>query len=235
MSPLSFQGLAATLACLSFAAHVTAAPATTPAHNLFKREINWDASCTRNIPNDPQGRKYKDRAGIAFSDAATMANSIYNALPQDGSLYQGNAAFTHYFDQTDLTQVKNMLQTIYNNNIPSTEDGGYTITVKCGSDQDSTCGTSSVFASTNPRPGDAGQIVLCDFFFIDWGSNPTKSTRYDLTSKLFTTKRGGWCQTGEDFPFFEIAGLTVLHEMTHMDIIGGLAGLSNRPDTDEIG
>lgn len=234
MSPLNLRSLAVAFTCVSLAAHAIAAPATTPVNNLLKREISWDSSCTRKITNDPQGRAYKDKAGIAFSDAATIANNIGTALPSDGSLIQGNAAFTHYFDQTDLTQAQQMWQTIYNNNIPSTEDGGYTITVKCGSDQDRTCSPSTL-ASTNARPGSAGQIVLCDRFFIDWGSLPTQQTQNNLASKPFTSRRGGWCQDGENFPFFEIAGLTVLHEMTHLDTIGQVAGLSARPDSDENG
>ena len=48
-------------------------------------------------------------------------------------------------------------------------------------------------------------------------------------------RRGGWCQDGENFPFFEVAGLTILHEMTHLDIVGSKAGLTDREDEDENG
>lgn len=69
-------------------------------------------------------------------------------------------------------------------------------------------------------------MVFCDLFF-----NPsTKQTKQDLTTKILGPKRGQWCQTGEQLPFFEVAGLTVLHEMTHLDKVGTLAGLSIRPD-----
>ncbi|KAH3934788.1 hypothetical protein JI435_426210 [Parastagonospora nodorum SN15] len=62
--------------------------------------------------------------------------------------------------------------------------------------------------------------------------NNTKQTKQDLSTKEFKSRRGGWCQTGEDFPFFEVAGLTLFHEMTHMHMIGQSAGLTARPDPD---
>jgi hypothetical protein len=71
-------------------------------------------------------------------------------------------------------------------------------------------------------------MVLCDLFF----NKNTVQTKQDLDTKKFETRRGGWCQTGEKFPFFEVAGLTLFHEMTHMHEVGQKAGLTARPDPD---
>jgi hypothetical protein len=61
-------------------------------------------------------------------------------------------SFTHYFGYGDKTPVKNMMQAIYNSRIPDDNEHqgeGYTITIKCGSDQDKdNCG-ASVLAATN--------------------------------------------------------------------------------------
>lgn len=71
-------------------------------------------------------------------------------------------------------------------------------------------------------------MVLCDDFF----RSNTVQTKQDLTSKDYITRRGGWCQTDEKFPFFEVAGLTMFHEMTHLHIVGQKAGLPSNPDPD---
>lgn len=64
--------------------------------------------------------------------------------------------FSHYFDDGDKDQVKNMMQIIYNSRIPNDDNHagqGYDISIKCGSDQDkNNCG-ASVFAATDPEPG----------------------------------------------------------------------------------
>lgn len=50
-----------------------------------------------------------------------------------------------------------MMQAIYNSRIPDDDEHqgeGYTITIKCGSDQDkANCG-ASVLAATSPKPDD---------------------------------------------------------------------------------
>ena len=211
---------------------VSAIPAKSSnyANHLQRRQPTWDASCNRKIPSDPKGRTYRDKAGQAFADASTVANKIAGSL-KDGSKFSASTAFSHYFDSDDFGLVESMLEAIAEDNDPSDDTSvGYSYLVKCGSDQAPECGPMSL-ALTNPRPGNAGQMVLCDRFF-----NPnTKETKNDLNSKPSTNKRGGWCQSNEKFDFFEVAGLTILHEMTHLDIVGSKAGLSNRPDGDDNG
>lgn len=55
----------------------------------------------------------------------------------------------------------------------------------------------------------------------------------DVTSKLSTTddiyveparrNAKGWCKIGAKFKDFSVGGLTLLHEMTHLDAVGKLA------------
>ena len=71
-------------------------------------------------------------------------------------------------------------------------------------------------------------MVLCDRFF----NANTQQTKQDLQTKKLGPGRGEWCQTGEEFPFFEIAGLTLFHEMTHLHDVGLRAGLPSYPDPD---
>lgn len=71
-------------------------------------------------------------------------------------------------------------------------------------------------------------MVLCDRFF----NKNTAQTKQDLQSKKLDNSRSGWCQTGKEFPFFEIAGLTMFHEMTHLHEVGQRASLDSHPDPD---
>lgn len=71
-------------------------------------------------------------------------------------------------------------------------------------------------------------MVLCDLFF----KSDTKQTKQDIDTKEFKSGRRGWCNTDEEFPYFEVAGLTLFHEMTHMHDVGQRAELVARPDPD---
>ncbi|KAI8629105.1 hypothetical protein F5Y19DRAFT_475666 [Xylariaceae sp. FL1651] len=71
-------------------------------------------------------------------------------------------------------------------------------------------------------------MVFCDRFF----SSTTAQTKQDLMSEKVGPRRGERCRKDEKLPFFEVAGLTVLDEITHLDIVGSQAGLSNPPDPD---
>ncbi|KAI1172026.1 hypothetical protein F4777DRAFT_23139 [Nemania sp. FL0916] len=217
------------LAALGFAAAVPTGEVKRDVHQLFARGQSWDASCDRVIPGSPEKKKYKDKLSKAFADAGTLAQVAQNEKDGSGKSFTDSTAFSHYFGDGDKDTAKQMLQAIYNDRIP--DDGnhsgeGYTIKVKCGSDQDDACGTS-VLAATSPKPGDT-TMVFCDRFF----KADTKETKQDLDSKGKGDKRGQWCQSGEQFPFFEVAGLTVFHEMTHLHVVGQQAGLSSRPDPD---
>ncbi|KAI0405282.1 hypothetical protein F4802DRAFT_597409 [Xylaria palmicola] len=194
-------------------------------HHLFARGTNYDASCDRKIPGSD--KIFKDKISKAFGDAGALALATQTGEDSKGNAFTESTAFSHYFSDGEKDQVKNMMQAIYNNRVPDDGDGqGYTITVKCGSDQDDECGPS-VLAATSAKPGET-TMVFCDRFF----SANTAQTKQDLSSKQLGTRRGQWCQSGENFPFFEVAGLTVFHEMTHLHVVGQQAGLTARPDPD---
>ncbi|KAI1172679.1 hypothetical protein F4777DRAFT_601370 [Nemania sp. FL0916] len=199
-------------------------------------------TCDRTIADT--GKTYKDKLQQAFADVGTLAVEVQNGkdendhafteniLPLLWSWRQGNC---HTYDTTiydDRVGVggdgkhdqADVCRSSNSSSCGSTSLDGYTITVNCGSDQDSTCDKSTL-ASTNAQPG-ATVITFCDRFF----SANTVETRQDLTSKTIGSKRGQWYQEREKFGFFEVAALTVFHEMTHLDIVGQKAGLSSRPD-----
>ncbi|KAF3015289.1 hypothetical protein E8E14_007472 [Neopestalotiopsis sp. 37M] len=200
----------------------------TTLHQLSRRGVSYDASCDRKISGSD--KVYKDKVQTAFADAGQLAQWTQQGKDSKGNAFTESTAFTHYFGDGDKDQVKSMMQAIYNSRIPddSNHEGqGYTITIKCGSDQDKdNCG-ASVLAATSPKPDDP-TMVLCDRFF----SANTVQTKQDLSTKKIGSRRGQWCQPGEQFPFFEVAGLTMFHEMTHLDVVGSMAGLSSRDDPD---
>lgn len=74
----------------------------------------------------------------------------------------------------------------------------------------------------------AFKIVLCDCFF----RNSKPRTKNNFQTKKFDNSRNGWCQPNEEFPFFEIAGLTIFYEMTHLHTVSQRAGLKAFPNPD---
>ncbi|KAK8057100.1 hypothetical protein PG996_011037 [Apiospora saccharicola] len=196
-------------------------------HEIVAREARYDQSCSRKIPGTD--KTYEPKARKALSDATQLALVALEGYNLEVNGFAESSAFSHYFGPGDTDQVKNMMQAISNIRLPVDDDDdgsqGYFVDIKCGSDQDKEeCGRS-VLAVTNAKPGET-VVVLCDKFFSD----KTVQTKQDLESKTFGTRRGQWCQTGENFPFFEVAGLTLFHELTHLHTVGQRAGLSERPD-----
>ncbi|KAK7909013.1 SGNH hydrolase [Apiospora marii] len=196
-------------------------------NHLVARTARYDQSCSRKIPGSD--KTYESKVRTAFTDASQLALVTQEGQDSNGNAFTESTAFSHYFGDGDKDQVKKMMQVIYNSRLPVDDnDGGqgYFIDIKCGSDQDDEC-EASVLAATSAKPGETS-MVLCDRFF----SANTVQTKQDLDSKKIGTRRGQWCQTGEKFPFFEVAGLTLFHEMTHLHVVGQRAGLTARPDPD---
>ncbi|KAJ2985357.1 hypothetical protein NUW58_g5577 [Xylaria curta] len=160
-------------------------------HHLFARGENYDASCDRKIPGTDN--LFKNKISTAFADVGTLALVAQNGKDSNGNSFTESTAFSHYFGEGEKDQAKNMIQAIYNDRIPDDSNNGgqgYTITVKCGSDQDDECGPS-VLAATSAKPGET-TMVFCDRFF----SANTAQTKQDLSTKKLGTRRGQWCQTG---------------------------------------
>lgn len=191
-------------------------PAASPnSTSLQEREIVDSVSCLRLIPSsDPQSRRlYKEKLAAAFYDARKMAAQALD----DG--FPKSTAYSHYFRPQDYPQVHRMFRVIVDtiNDTPEDPINRYAVQVTCGDDQNAECPVMRVFAVADEWPG--GKISFCDIFF----STRTDETRMDLGHRGFDAS--GWCRPYETFDFFEVAGVTVLHEMTHLSDLAVRAGL----------
>ncbi|CAG8961996.1 hypothetical protein HYFRA_00014104 [Hymenoscyphus fraxineus] len=200
-------------------------------HRLVSRGAQYDTSCDRKIPGSD--KTYKEKAQTALGDAGKLAQNTQNGKDLKGNAFTESTAFSHYFGDGDKDTVKTMMQVIYNERIPSDANHageGYNFAILCGDDKDDECGPS-VLAATSANPK-ISSMVLCDRFF----SSNTAQTKQDLNTKVFAPdkprQRGQWCTENEQFPFFEVAGLTIFHEMSHLHIVGHNAGLPVREDPD---
>lgn len=104
-------------------------------------------------------------------------------------------------------------------NDPPSEELAFTFVVSCLDTTD--CEGSLALTDSNP-PTDTftPTIRLCRKFFL----SDTPETMNNLDSKDFirnpSRRDNSWCQPGKAFSFFETAGHTILHEMTHLDQLG---------------
>jgi hypothetical protein len=67
-------------------------------------------------------------------------------------------------------------------------------------------------------------MLICPLYF----KADSKQTNHDLSSRKFEKPKRGqdnsWCVTNT-FTWYEIGGLTLLHEMTHLDAVGKAADM----------
>ncbi|KAF2124320.1 hypothetical protein P153DRAFT_252041, partial [Dothidotthia symphoricarpi CBS 119687] len=159
---------------------------------------------TENYAGCDDGQKVKLRQG--FADAATLAN-IASAIDTDST------AWSHYFRtgigrDDDVINAKKIWAMVAANNDPTNPPYSLAIT------------------DAVPQDGDTlREMLVCPLFF----DPNSKWTKNDLQSRKFIApkrKANSWCAPGEKFGFFEVAGLTLLHEMTHFDVIGKAAGVA---------
>lgn len=99
------------------------------------------------------------------------------------------------------------------------EESAFTYVVSCLETPD--CAGSLALTDSNPSTDTfTPTIRLCPKFF----ESDTPETMNDLGSKDIIRNPGrrdnSWCQPGKAFSFFETAGHTFLHEMTHLDQLG---------------
>ena len=93
-------------------------------------------------------------------------------------------------------------------------------------------GTSSLaITDVSPVTDDfTPSVLFCPAFF-----DPKEPrTQNNLNSKTYKKNPGrrdppSWCMPNEKFKFFEVAGHTVLHELTHLNEAGARAHLAPRP------
>ena len=104
----------------------------------------------------------------------------------------------------------------------SSDDGGNALqlkfTISC---KESDACADNALAATDAAPltdDFTATIRLCpQFFRDDRTANILTSKTYDAPERRVNT----WCQPGQPFKFFETAAHTFLHEMTHLDQLGG--------------
>ena len=132
--------------------------------------------------------------------------------------------FKHYFESADDTTTSKMYSGIQ---AGSSGDSGNAFQLKfiitCKETAD--CGESLALTDALPNTDSfTAKIRLCPKFFTD------PRTANFLISKNYNRNPGrrdkdSWCQPGQAFSFFETAGHTFLHEMTHLNQLGVEAGL----------
>lgn len=137
--------------------------------------------------------------------------------------------YTHYFEGDDGSTVESLMGLIAHNNDPTNAVYNFIVTCK----NDPICDGGSLAVTDAPPPTDTftPRMRLCPKFF----DPATPQTKNNLSSKNFVKNPGrrenSWCQPGQKFPFFEVAGTTILHEMTHLDGVG--CKLHLRPNVPE--
>jgi hypothetical protein len=135
--------------------------------------------------------------------------------------YADSLSFSHYFVGDDYNTVSKMLDTIQQNNDPTNPP--FLFKVSCKKTADCGDGDTASLAITDALPRTdkfMPTIRLCPKFF----DKNTAETKNDLNSKEFKRNPGrrdnSWCQPGSKFNDIEVAGHTLLHEMTHLDEVG---------------
>lgn len=186
--------------------------------SVQERELFADKSCERSIPasflplsyahNYPP---YRQKVEQALVDALNIARHTQDTR------FQTSTAYSHYFQPEEYPRVQRMYQSMINILETSTDK----IIYKCGNDQlphvywkDSTAVTSSK----------AGLIIFCDIFFN------TQSPVYQpyLDDRPFDMTSSGWCQSRKGLSYFLVNGAIVLHELSHLDIVGKNADMPPR-------
>ncbi|KAI1780710.1 hypothetical protein F4818DRAFT_396558 [Hypoxylon cercidicola] len=192
-----------------------------PGHAISRRLISGYHDC-----DDGQRKKL----GQDFADAANFA---LHAIDMDNT----KEAFTHYFRTSgdgkseDWNNAKSIWDTIQQDNDPT--NAPFVFSVRCAKADDQECGdkASLSFAITDARPQDGDtprEMKICPDFFTH------ASTKQSTTSHPYKPNPGrrddSWCKPGTKFSGFSVGGLTLLHEMTHLDAVAKAAGY---PEVDD--
>lgn len=134
-------------------------------------------------------------------------------------------SYNHYFVNPDFATVTSMFSNIQSGSSGDSGNGfQLNFIVSCQSTP--LCEKSLAIADSAPMTDSfTPTIRLCPLFFTDPRTAnllTTKSTKRDPRRK-----DPSWCQPGQPFSFFETAGHTFLHEMTHLDQLGSQFPIPN--------
>lgn len=165
----------------------------------------------------------KKKINTALADASVLAN---HAQTMDNT----KKAWSHYFrtegdgKDEDWTKAKSMWSMIAANNDPTNPP--YSFSIRCAAKDDADCkGGSLAITDAAEQDGDTlREMKICAAFF----DSKEERTNKNLNSKEFIKNpkrnQNSWCQPGNTFQWYEVAGLTMLHEMTHLDAVAKAAG-----------
>ncbi|KAI1390212.1 uncharacterized protein F4822DRAFT_443173 [Hypoxylon trugodes] len=207
---------------------------TDEAPALFARQFTGYDHC-----NPAQTNKIHQ----ALQDAAVMARQ--HTRNRGAQTYQSSPAYNNYFQPNEFSVVNAMLNAIgqqWQAPPPGKPGAGspvqlrqFTTHITCEDSpvcRDASRGTSSYVvtdikqAARNFVPS----MRFCPLFF-----NPNEPrTKNNLDSLPYVQnpnrRQKSWCKPGNKFRDFEVAGTTVLHELTHLYEAGDRAGLASHPD-----
>lgn len=174
------------------------------------------------VPGDPRRRTYNHKIKKAFADADHLARQV----SANRDAFRRSTAYSHYFTPEDYDRVIAM----YNSLTWIMSTKALQIPYSCGSSQNPDC-TDDTYAITDAIRN-VGMIAFCDRFFRDYGPDLDPDVVFDLDSAPAYDDRHQdlrWCHEGEGYGYFVVAGATVLHEMTHLDVVGNRAQLPLEP------
>ena len=135
------------------------------------------------------------------------------------------SSYSHYFEEVDAMNVTSMYGNIQAGS-SGDQGNGFQLKFIISCKDSSACADSLAVTDAAPLTDTfTPTIRLCPLFFT------SPRTANDLESK--ETKRNpgrrddSWCQPNQPFEFFETAGHTFLHEMTHLDQLGRQSFISS--------
>ncbi|KAI1158792.1 hypothetical protein F5B18DRAFT_667448 [Nemania serpens] len=196
-----------------------------PASAIIKgRQVSSYNGCS-----DAQTKKLEQD----FADAASIANYAAGTLTTDKNAYK------NYLRDEDKAHAEAMWSAIESNNTPNDDEHqgvGYAFSVTCAASDDTECSTRTTesWAITDAQPQDGNtprEMKICPKYFTD------ALTKRSTTEKIYTPnpKRtdNSWCTPAPyKLSDFMVGGVTLLHEMTHLDIVGVQAGYPQFHDDD---
>ena len=159
-------------------------------------------SCLRYIPSSvpPNRITYMTKLVAAIQDAKDIAHQA-----TDERLRFSNA-YSHYFRQTDWLQVQNVFHVIAETLHRYDVENSITVKIFCGDNQ-----ICREYPGTHGHvdPSYPNSVRLCDFFFDSKGVEK----RLDFKDKQFNND--GWCQPNQSLESYMVAGMILVHELTH--------------------
>ncbi|KAI1822079.1 hypothetical protein F4861DRAFT_516337 [Xylaria intraflava] len=220
----------------------SAAPSALIAPELLARDYTGYDQCSS---------AQKDKINHALQDAAILARQVaVNRQPDHGSpqTYRSSPAYTNYFQDSQYgAGVSAMFNAIGQQSQPPAANSGkpgagnpitlnqFKVHISC--QDDSSCknagaGTKSLVITDAKAISSSfvPTIRFCPQFF-QANEARTKNNLDSLPYKKNPGRRdSSWCKAGQKFNAFEVAGTTVLHELTHLNEAGQRAGLPLNPD-----